>query len=457
MSNAIEFSDYCTSTLVAAANNFQTTLLIGPVTDSLPVMTQAGSYFYLTIVDAPSYNIDLNPPAQREIVKVTAYVANATGYALTVVRGITTDAQVWAAGSYAEIRPCAQALYDLKDAGGGGASPLTTKGDVYGFSTVDARIPVGTNDQVLTADSTQALGVKWATPATGSGAPVDATYVTMSLNGTLTNERVLTAGSGISIVDNGANSTVVITATAAGSTLQSQEFTASGTFTVPTAVSSVWLTMLGGGGGGGGSIAAAGGGGGGGAGELLMNHPVIVTPGASISVVVPAAAAGGNGANGATGGDVTFNATTIAKGGGGGHSTDAGGISGGGLGGAGGGVGGAAAAAGAGVIGAIESVTYFGGGRGGGGGTSIAVAGFVGCGAGGYPVGAAGGAVAASQAGGGGGAATIYGLGGIGAAGGGNGTNATVIGTGGGGGGGKAATSIGGSGGTGYCLVQWVG
>jgi hypothetical protein len=49
----------------------------------------------------------------------------------------------------------------------GGGSPLTTKGDLYGFSTVDARIPIGSNNQVLTADSTQALGLKWASPAGG--------------------------------------------------------------------------------------------------------------------------------------------------------------------------------------------------------------------------------------------------------------------------------------------------
>jgi hypothetical protein len=48
------------------------------------------------------------------------------------------------------------------------ASPLTTKGDVYTFSTVDARIGVGANDTVLTADSAQATGLKWATPVTGS-------------------------------------------------------------------------------------------------------------------------------------------------------------------------------------------------------------------------------------------------------------------------------------------------
>jgi hypothetical protein len=54
----------------------------------------------------------------------------------------------------------------------GGGSPLTTKGDIYGFSTVDARIPIGANDTVLTADSTQALGLKWAAPAGGGGGKV---------------------------------------------------------------------------------------------------------------------------------------------------------------------------------------------------------------------------------------------------------------------------------------------
>lgn len=52
-----------------------------------------------------------------------------------------------------------------------GTSPLTTKGDLWGRSSVDARIPVGANGQVLMADSAQTLGVKWATPA-GSGASV---------------------------------------------------------------------------------------------------------------------------------------------------------------------------------------------------------------------------------------------------------------------------------------------
>lgn len=50
------------------------------------------------------------------------------------------------------------------------ATLFTAKGDVLGTSDGDAvgRLAVGTNGQVLTADSTQTLGFKWATPSGGS-------------------------------------------------------------------------------------------------------------------------------------------------------------------------------------------------------------------------------------------------------------------------------------------------
>jgi len=46
---------------------------------------------------------------------------------------------------------------------GGGSSPLTTKGDLYGFTTVDARLPIGANGYPLVADSTESTGLKWGT------------------------------------------------------------------------------------------------------------------------------------------------------------------------------------------------------------------------------------------------------------------------------------------------------
>ena len=76
--------------------------------------------------------------------------------------------------------------------GGGLSSPLTTKGDVWGYSTTNARVPVGTNGQILTADSTEATGVKWATPASGSGLTLVNTY-TLSAAASQTMDNVFTS------------------------------------------------------------------------------------------------------------------------------------------------------------------------------------------------------------------------------------------------------------------------
>lgn len=71
-------------------------------------------------------------------------------------------------------------------------SPLTTKGDLYGFSSTNDRVPVGTDGQVLTADSTQALGVKWDTGASAGVSSLD------SITGAVS----LVAGSNVTITDN---------------------------------------------------------------------------------------------------------------------------------------------------------------------------------------------------------------------------------------------------------------
>lgn len=51
----------------------------------------------------------------------------------------------------------------------GSSSPLTTKGDLHVFTTLDARLAVGTDGHVLTADSAQSGGVKWAAAGGGGG------------------------------------------------------------------------------------------------------------------------------------------------------------------------------------------------------------------------------------------------------------------------------------------------
>jgi hypothetical protein len=67
--------------------------------------------------------------------------------------------------------------------GGGGVSPLTTKGDIWVFSTVDTRLPVGTNGFLLSADNTAATGLKWV------AAPTSAVWG--SITGTLSSQTDL--------------------------------------------------------------------------------------------------------------------------------------------------------------------------------------------------------------------------------------------------------------------------
>lgn len=154
---------------------------------------------------------------------------------------------------------------------------VDAKGDLIGASAADtpARLAVGTNGQVLSANSSTATGLEWITVAAGGG------------------------------------------------DLYSQDFTSSGTFSVPAGVDKVLVLAVGGGGAGGGCLSGAGtyqSGGGGGGGQIKY-QPVAVTAGSSVTVTIGAGATGGTG-DGASGGSTTFGALLTALGGSGGAAND---------------------------------------------------------------------------------------------------------------------------------------
>lgn len=82
----------------------------------------------------------------------------------------------------------------VASSGSGVTSPLTTKGDLWGFSTVNARIPIGTNNQVLIADSAQTLGLRWGAVTSGTGTVTSVALSSGSSGITVTGSPVTTAG-----------------------------------------------------------------------------------------------------------------------------------------------------------------------------------------------------------------------------------------------------------------------
>lgn len=100
--------------------------------------SQAGAWVRSTDVDTGA------EIAAMSIFITSGTLNNNTSWVLTTDPPITIDVTVLV---YGQI--------------GGTGSPVNTKGDMYGFSTQDARIPVGTDGQVLKANSSEALGVDW--------------------------------------------------------------------------------------------------------------------------------------------------------------------------------------------------------------------------------------------------------------------------------------------------------
>lgn len=161
----------------------------------------------------------------------------------------------------------------------GGSSPLTTKGDIYVYGATNTRLPVGTDGQVLSSDSTQATGLKWIASSGSpggsntqlqynnsggfggiSGATTDGTTVTLTtpvLSGLPTGSGVASAATASTLMSRNSNANTNInniiqgyttTATAAGTTTLTvsstylQFFTGTTTQTVQLPVTSTLTT-----------------------------------------------------------------------------------------------------------------------------------------------------------------------------------------------------------------------
>jgi hypothetical protein len=109
--------------------------------------------------------------AAPKVAKVNGVAVTGTPATGQVLTATSTSAATWQAAST------------------GFSDPTTTKGDLIVHGTSTTRLGVGANGQVLTADSTVANGVKWATPAAGggSGSGYQYTYVNKTASYTANN------------------------------------------------------------------------------------------------------------------------------------------------------------------------------------------------------------------------------------------------------------------------------
>jgi hypothetical protein len=129
----------------------------------------------------------------------------------------------------------------------GGIQPtlLTTKGDIIvatGNATL-VRQGVGTNGQVLTADSTQADGVIWATPAAGMTNPLTTTGDTIYSSSGTTPARLAVGSTGQVLTVSGGVPTWATPSAGGGMTLLSTT-TMSGSTTTISSINQTYKNLI---------------------------------------------------------------------------------------------------------------------------------------------------------------------------------------------------------------------
>jgi len=126
-------------------------------------------------IASPYFRSGLNPAASTGVVRLTntegIYWRNATN---------TGDLGLYVVGN--------TLYFNGSAVGGGGSSPLTTKGDLYTYSNANTRLPVGANGTVLVADSSSPTGLSWLSVPGVSGSVTGFTFTNANgVSGTVTN------------------------------------------------------------------------------------------------------------------------------------------------------------------------------------------------------------------------------------------------------------------------------